>query len=309
MKNKHLGRYAIIVVAALGLAVAVILVIGMKNGDSADEAMADTVTAFIGDLSADSTASGTISPSRASNLSANIPGRVDAVFVQVGDWVQAGDELVQLDKTDQTFNIILSQQNLRLKEAKLDDLLTGPSEAQVTSAEAAVTSAQAKLDDLLSDLSPEEMAALEADLKSAEANTLSSSARLRQAQNAIKSADIAAAEAALASAQANLTSVEIQYTRNPSPDDIRANTALAQAREQLYSAQARLDALQDGPDANQLGNARAGLSAATAQQDAAIARYNKELSGPAMAEIAAVEAQLVQAEASLAELIGGPSDE
>jgi HlyD family secretion protein len=132
---------------------------------------------------------------------------------------------------------------------------------------------------------------------------------LSQAQNAIKEADIAAAEAAVAAAEANLKSVEIQYTRNPEPDDIQANTALAQAREQLASAQSRLDLLLAGPDENQVGSAQAGVSAAAAQRDAAAAQLNKATADPTTAQRAAVEAQLAQAEAQLANLTDGATAE
>ena len=309
MQKKSRKKTMIIGVVALLLAAAVLLLTGMRNRGTAEAVNGDTVTAFLGDLSASATASGTLLPSRASDLSADKPGRVESVYVQVGDRVQAGDELAQLETTDLELNVRLSRQNERLKEASLAELMAGASEAQLVSARAAVASAQAQLDDLLSEPSAEEMAALDADLRSAEANTWSSSAQLRQTQNGVKAADIAAAQAALTSAQSNLTSVEIQYSRNPSPDDSQANTALAQAREKVNSAQARLDSLMNGPDANQLGSAQAGLSAASAQQDAAVARYNKELSGAGTAEIAAAEAQLVQAEANLVDLVNGPTAE
>ena len=179
----------------------------------------------------------------------------------------------------------------------------------MTAAEAAVASARAELDDLLAGPSAEELAAQEANLQAAQANVWSSSAQLSQAQNAIKSADIAAAEAALAGAEANLASVEIQYTRNPSPDDIQANTALAQAREQLASAQARLDTLLAGPDQNQVGSAQASLSAVSAQRDASEAQFNKLTSEPNSAQVAALEAQVAQAEAALTNLMQGATEE
>ena len=147
------------------------------------------------------------------------------------------------------------------------------------------------------------------ELRAAEAGVSSSAAQLSQAQNAVKTADIAAAEAALASAEANLKSVEIQYTRNPEPDDIQANTALAQAREQVAAAQARLDSLLAGPNANQVGSAQASLSAAAAQRDAAAAQLNGLSTGAAAAELAAARARVAQAEAALAELTRGPSSE
>ncbi|UCG24088.1 MAG: efflux RND transporter periplasmic adaptor subunit [Chloroflexota bacterium] len=308
-KEKSRRKYAVVGGVVLLLAAAVLLLTGMRNREESEALSGETASAFIGDLSARATASGTLLPSRSSSLSTDMPGRVEKVAVQAGDRVQAGDELVRLETDDLALNVTQNEQNLKLKEASLADLLAGAGQAQIASAEAAVASAQAQLDDLLSEPSAEEMATLEAELNSAEANTWSSSAQLRQTQNGVKAADIAAAEAGLVSARANLTSVEIQYSRNPSPDDIQANTALAQARQQVNSAQAQLDALLAGPDANQLGSAQAGLSAAKAQQDAAEIRYNQQLSGPNAAEVAGAEAQLEQAKANLAELADGPTDE
>jgi len=187
--------------------------------------------------------------------------------------------------------------------------LKGPTEADLASAEAAVASAQAQVDELLSGPSAEEIAAREADLRAADANVWSSSAQFSQAQNSIKPADIAAAEAALVAAEANLRSVEIQYTRNPDPDDITANSALAEANQNLVSAQARLDSLLAGPDQNQLGSAQAGLSASSAQRDATEAQLNKLNADPSASQLAAGEAQLAQAEAALENLLSGATDE
>lgn len=309
MQDRSKKKYFIVACMALLLVTAVLLLTGMRGRATETSKDDEIVTAFVGNLTANATASGSVLPGRESTLSAKMPGQVKAVFVEVGDYVIAGDALVQLETDDLALNVRLAEQTLRLKEADLAELMAGASAAQIASAEAAVASAQSSLDDLLSGPSAEELSAVEAELKSAEAGTWSSSAQVRQTQNGVKAADIAAAEAALQSAQANLTSVEIQYTRNPSPDDIQANTALAQAREQVAAAQARLDSLLSGPDENQLGSARAGLSAATAQQDAAAARYNKVLSGASEAEVAAARARLAQATANMTDLVDGPSEE
>ena len=199
MQKNSKRKYVIIGGMALVLAAAVLLLTGMRNREEAEALGGETATAFVGDLSASATASGTLLPSRASKLSADRPGRVDSVAVQVGDRVQAGDELVQLETDDLILSVTLSDQNLKMKEANLVDLLAGASQAQIASAEAAVASAQAQLDDLLEGPSAEELAALEAELNSAEANTWSSSAQLRQTQNAVKADDIAAAEQSIQS--------------------------------------------------------------------------------------------------------------
>jgi HlyD family secretion protein len=303
-------RIFIIIGIVIVLAVVAAVVIGRgSRNQSGETENAETLTAFIGDLSASATASGQVQPRRSANLTADLPGRVEEVRVRIGDTVTAGDVLLQLDTTDLALNVAVAEQNLKLQEANLAGLVEEPGAADITAAEAAVASAQAQLDDLLAGPGAEELAAREADLRAAEASVLSSSYQLRQTQNAVKEADIAAAEAALAAAKAGLLSVEIQYTRNPDPEDIQANTALAQAREQVASAQAQLDDLLAGPDQNQVGSAQASLSATSAQRDATEAQLNKINSGPSAAEVAGAEAQLAQARASLAALLRGPEEE
>lgn len=293
---------AIIIVSA-------ILLFARPREESRATGEGEIVKAFIGDLSSSATASGQVRPRREATLSVEMPGRVVGVHTRVGDEVQAGEILMELDTGSLALDVAAAEQNLRLKEANLADLLEEPTEGEIAAAEAAVLSARSQLNQLLAGADPEEIAASEAELRAAEANVWSSSAQLNQTSNAIKPADIAAAEAAVAAAESNLKSVEIQYTRNPEPDDITANTALAEARENLASAQAQLDLLLAGPDENQVGNAQAGLSASTAQRDATQAQLAKLLAGATASQIAGAEAQLAQAQATLDNLLSGASEE
>lgn len=310
-RNKNRKRlYAVIGLVAVLVVIGSFLALRSRNASAEVPAESvETVTAVVGDLAANATASGAVTPGREATLSADFPGRVQQVLVRAGDVVQAGDVLLQLDPSDMALNVAVAEQNLKLKEANLADLLAGPTTAELAAAETAVLSAQAQLDDLLSGPGEQEIAAQAASLAAAEANVWSSSAQLNQAQNVIKPADIAAAEANLAAAEANLRSVEIQYTRNPDPDNIAANTALAQARERVAAAQATLDELKAGPDPNQLGSAQAGLSAVVAQRDAAAANLNRLTADPSSAQIAAAQAQVAQAEANLDSLLRGATAE
>lgn len=293
---------AIIIVSA-------ILLFARPREESQAAGEGEIVKAFIGDLSSSATASGQVRPRREATLSVETPGRVVGVHTRIGDEVQAGEILMELDTSSLALDVAAAEQNFRLKEANLADLLEEPTQGEIAAAEAAVLSARSQLNQLLEGADPKEIAASEAELRAAEANVWSSSAQLNQTSNAIKPADIAAAEAAVAAAESNLKSVEIQYTRNPDPDDITANTALAEARENLASAQAQLDLLLAGPDENQVGNAQAGLSASTAQRDATQAQLAKLLAGATASQIAGAEAQLAQAQATLDNLLSGATEE
>lgn len=309
MKTRLKEKRTWLVLGAAAVILAILGLMLLRPGDSDAQAQAETAEAFVGDLAASATASGTVTARRGSSLSADTTGRVTAVNVRVGDLVSRGDALIQLETDDLALNIAAAEQALRLQEASLAGLLEAPSAATLASAEAAVRSAQANLDELRSGPTEEEITAAQADVRAADASVNSSAAQYSQTQDAITTADIASAEVALASAEANLKSLEIQYTRNPDPDNLQANTALAEARQDVASAQARLDQLRAGPDSTQLNNAQANLAAAQAQRDATAVQFEQLTAGPTQAELASAESQLAQAQASLAGLLEGPSDE
>ena len=287
--------------------VAIMAVILLRNGRATQaEAAAnegEIVAAFTGDLSASATASGQVTARREASLSVDRPGEVTAVMVRVGDETAAGDVLVQLDTTDLEFSLANAQQNLRLQEANLADLLAEPEAADVASAEAAVTSAQANLDDLLDGPTTEEIAASAANVRSAQASVASASASLGNVQDTIKESQILAAEAALLAAQQQLDNAQEADEEQPTEATYEA---LYAAHEAVASAQANLDTLREGPDTTA---AAGSLNAAAARLDGRQANYNLTVDGATDVQIAAAQAQLAQAQATLANLIDDPTAE
>jgi HlyD family secretion protein len=261
----------------------------------------DTVTAFIGDLSASATASGTVTPRRITTLAAEIPGRVSAAYVRAGDLVQAGDVLMQLDSEMLALNVTAAAQNVRLREASLANLLAPSAAADIAAAEAALASAQANLDGLFDGLSDAERVLAEANVRAAEASVLSASASLGSARDSVTDAQIAAAEAAVQAAQLNY-----RFAREANEDNTNQAThqAMLQAEQQLRAAEGQLAALRDGPD---LGAAQSSVAAAQARLDASRVNFDAGLSGPTAAQLAAAEAQVAQAQATLAALLSGPT--
>jgi HlyD family secretion protein len=240
---------------------------------------------------------------REASLSVEMPGLVEQVNVRVGDAVAARDVLVQLDTANLELNVANAEQNLRLQEASLADLLAEPEEADVIAAETAVTSAQASLDDLLDGPSVEELAASEASLASAQASVASASASLSSAQDTIKESQILAAESALLAAQQQLEDAQEADDENPTEATYEA---LYAAYEAVASAQANLDSLREGPDTT---SAQGSLNAAAARLEGSQASYNLTASGATAVQIAAAEAQLAQAQATLANLVEPPTAE
>lgn len=274
------------------------------QGNSATQQ--ETVTAFIGDLSANATASGRVRPRRESTLSVTTPGRVEAVYVRVGDVVQAGDPLVQLATADLELNVAAAEQALRLQEANLADLLAEPSAAEIAAAEADVASAQANLEALTNGATAEEIAVAEANLRAAQAALSAATVDLESIQSSVSESQLQSAQAAVTAAEINLRNAQ---EANEELTNAATDQALRQAEQELAAARAQLEALQAGPDEAQFAAAQSSVTSAATQVGSRQAELDQLLRGATAAQLANAEAQLAQAEAALAALVGGPTEE
>ena len=273
---------------------------GAQAGNEAEQ---ETVTAFIGDLSASATASGQVEPRNEATLSVETPGIVTQVHVRVGDSVQAGDVLMRVEADDLALNVATAEQTVALRQASLDSLLADPEAADVKSAETAVASAQANLDNLLGGPTAEEIAIAEANVRSSQASLASSSADLSNVRDSVKESQILAAQAALYTAEQN-------RDRIAEINDEFANEAnhqqLLQANQAVADAQAQLNDLLAGPDTAASQNS---VAAASARLEGSQADLNTTLAGASAAQIASAEAQLAQAQATLENLLEGASEQ
>jgi HlyD family secretion protein len=221
-------------------------------------------------------ASGGIEPQARVGLAFEVPGRVAEVPVEVGDAVEAGDVLASLDS---------------------DQLAL-----QVQQSRAALASAQAQLAQLQAGARPEEVEAAEANLRALEAQVSGAAANRDQLEAVASDAQIAAAEAELASVSLQQKVAQIAYDRVDKKDRERKEQArynLYAADEALAAAQARLDEVLAGADADQIRAAQANVWAAAAQRDAAQAQLDLLLAGATDGQIAAAEARVAQAQAAL----------
>lgn len=262
----------------------------------------ETVELFLGDLAANSTATGSLVANRSAALQAPVAARVTQVYVRPGQSVIAGEPLVALDTTGAALDVAAAQLDVRTAEAALAGLLAKPSAAETVAAEAAVASAQATLDDLLAGPTAAELASLEASLTAAGASVAAANAELSTAENSVTAADLAAAEAALATAQVQLTQAR---ERNAETTNQETHQALMTAEQAVAGAQSRLDELQQGPDTAAAQNS---VGAAAARLDASRADFNRQTAGPTATQLAQAEAQLASSEASLAELAAAPTE-
>ena len=298
-------RWLMVGIAGIVL-IAVILLfssLNLGNTESAEAQGGETAVAFTGDLSASATASGQLLPQREAVLTTNTVARVEKIPVRLGDPVQLGDLLVQLDTTELQFDVDNAAQTVALAQARLDDLLAPASAADIASAEAALASAQAQLDDLMDGPSETEIALTEASVASAQASLSSSVADLNSTQQSINQSQITAAEANLLAAQQQLEAAEEANADDPNE---ATHEAMLQAQQAVASAQAQLDDLLAGPSVNAAQNS---VAAANARLEGNQIDLETTLAGASTLDIANAQSSVAQAEATLADLLAGPTVE
>ncbi len=265
----------------------------------------DVITAVIGNLSASASASGKIKAAQTANLSAQTTGIVQDVMVSVGDTVQAGDMLAQLDTTDLAFAVARAEQNLTLQEANLTTLLDGATDEEIASAEAAVHSAQLNLEDVLAGPTDEQIAEYEANIRAQQAGVYSASASYNSTLDSVS-------DAAIAAAQLDVINAQTAYDNAKEVNDDFANAdtdaSLQNAATTLSIAQSALSSLQDGPKQGNVSSAAGNVSAAVASLEQTQANYDKLLLGATASQIAAAQATLAQAESALDNLVDANSD-
>ncbi len=283
-----------IIIAVVAL-VAVLGVAGYQRaaaGPSEAQEFDDTAVVRRDELLVTIDATGSLVPLSEVSVAFSSGGRVDVVLVEEGQVVQAGESLAQLDT---------------------DDL-----ELQVAQAEATLAAAEVQLAQLLAPPRSEEIAAQEANLAAAEARLVSSAASRDQVAAGGDEGQIAAAESQLASAIAQQKSaydmhertMECFYFTRPDGKEMTICPALGTPEEQtryalgvadasLASAQAQVDELLAGADADQLRAAQANVSTAVAQRDAAQAQLDLLLAGPTEAQMQTTRASVDDARVGL----------
>ena len=263
---------AVAVVAAAGAAV------WRSRPAASSEEETRSAVAERGTLLVTVSASGSIEPQTRVSLAFEGAGRVAEVQVEVGDRVEASDVLAQLD----TRQLAL----------------------QVQQAQAAVDLAEAQLAQLQAGVRPDEVTAAEANVRAAEAQVSAAAANRDQLEAGPSAAQIAAAEAQVASVE--LQQLVTRYAHDKTVDETRDARKREQARYDLYAAdkalaaaQAELDGLLAGADADAVRAARANVLAAAAQRDAAQAQFDLLLAGATGEQITDAQAQVSQARVAL----------
>jgi multidrug efflux pump subunit AcrA (membrane-fusion protein) len=251
-----------------------------RAGQQAQAQLAElqTVEAQTGALVATIGATGTVRANQSANLLWQTSGRVELVSVEVGDEVSGGDLLAALAQTSLPQNVILAEADLVSAREALDDLyqsFEGLGLAQASQALADAEKAVAEAERYLLNVSSP---APDIDIDQAHANVVLTQSALDRAYDRYK-----------------------PYENKAETNQIRAVllNAYAQAQKDYDAAVRVLNHLTGGGSILDIGVAEADLEVAKAQLAEAQAEYDRLAAGPAADEIAAAQARVAAAEATL----------
>jgi len=303
LKAKNKKRRVIWIAAAVAVILTAMFAGGIlvRQRARADASLepGQVVKAFVGNLSAEASASGQLLPQQEATLSIGLPGRVETVFVETGDSVQKGDILIQLESDALERAVRSAEQTLIIQQANLAEMTEEPSEQDLEAAKAAVASAQAQLDDLLAGADINDLAAAKAAVASAQA-------QLDDLLAGPSAEDLAQAKAALNSALAMEAAEKLRYEALDAQLTI-ARQQLDMATVSLENAQYFYDALANdwqhkeyapySPEAQTLKDARTNYAVA-------LARYNLSAANINDSSYRGAQAQVAQARVALEALTG-----
>jgi HlyD family secretion protein len=201
-----------------------------------------------GKITSTVSATGAVQPERDAKLAFNSTGTIISVTVAVGDHVQAGQLLAQLDTADLELAVRQAEVSLLTAQAQLRQLQEGPNAADVAAAQASLASAQANYQQVLAGSDADQLASARAQVEQAKV-TLD---QAQQAYDKVKDAPnvgMLPQSLQLQQATINYETAQAQY-RVTSRGSNQAQVAQAQA--QIAQAQASLDKLQRGASATQI---------------------------------------------------------
>ncbi len=319
MKNRRL------IILALFMA---LLPLAGCDGDSSTARAGSSGTAVPDqDLSNIVSATGEVRPARWAALSFPVDGRVQAILVEEGQLVTAGQPLIQLDAVRLNRAVSEAQAALSAAEADRARLKAGAHPQDIAAAEQAVAAsradiqiARAGVDASKAALSQAQagVSVAQAQVAVAQAGVKVAQAELALAQTGARPEELTAARAALDQARAAVKAAQANHDRIGGAGNTPEALALEQATLALQIAQAKYDGLAAGPRSADLAPYRTGVQAAqaqlalvTAQAAAVDAQIPAAQAVVAQAEAAqaAAQAQAGQAQASLDRLRAGPTTE
>lgn len=227
-------------------------------------------------------------------IGSRVGGRVQAVFVEEGDKVEAGARLVELEPFDLRERLLEAAKVLQQRQARYDLLAAGYRKQEIAQAEARVQQLQAQLAELEHGPREQEIVAAQAELELAQEELQLATQKWERvrgllARGAATPSDREEAETALevARRRVEVESQQLDLLKEGTrPEQIDA------ARAQLREAEAQLDLRREGHREEEIAEAYAARDAARAEREA-IAQQIRELEvlAPVDGRIEALELQ------------------
>jgi multidrug efflux pump subunit AcrA (membrane-fusion protein) len=207
-----------------------------------------TAAAVLGTVTQTMPISGNLTAVNQTDLDFGASGKVQAVNVQAGQTVKAGDVLASLDPTSLLGTLTQAQANLASAQAKLSLDQAGPSAQNLAQAQASVTTAQVQLQNDLT--SQADTAAVNQQMVAQAQNSYNAAYAAQSADCATNSSSnqCATDRQQVASAQSTLSAAPLKAQQ--SNDQAQALVNSAQAA--LQNAQAALAAVKQGTTAQQI---------------------------------------------------------
>ena len=251
-----------------------------------------------GNVAATVSATGSVVATRQAKLVFAATGRIQEIMVNVGDRVTAGQPLARLQADTSQVKLETAKSQLTTAQLKLQQLTETATPEDVAAAQAAYDAAVAKLSDIQSGATAADLQAAQSAVVGAQSTLADANAKLQNLTSGATTADRASAQAALVSAQNTLASAQAkldQLQAGPlNADVVSGQSAVADAASSLTSAQAKLDQLRAGATDADLTAAQAGFDKAQADVTTARARLEQAKA------TASLSPDVIQAQSSLA---------
>lgn len=212
--------------------------------------------------------SGNLTAVGQTDLDFGISGRVQAVSVEAGQAVHAGDVLATLDTATLQGALTQAQANLSSAQARLSLDQAGPTAQNLAQAQAAVNTATVALQSSRTSLSDTQVVNAQA---VAQANSTWVAAQGTEAADCPSGTKCAADQQATAQAYNNYSSAQAKAQQTNDQAQAQVNSALAN----LQNAQSALAALQQGTTSQQLQMDQAQVTVAQVSVDTAQRNLNQ----------------------------------
>lgn len=249
---------------------------------NAEIAAGEPATATVQRVDGAISATGKALPAQKTALSFALPGQVTDVHVDVGAAVKAGDVIARLDTALLDAEVAKAEAGLAVAQAALARIKAGPRAEQVAEAQSNLTAAQSGVGQAAANRDQVKSGPTTAEIEAAKTAAQAAYNAMIDARNRRDLLD---------------RDRELGKATRTQVDD--ATKVYNIAYQSYAAAQAEVDHLLKGADADTLRAAQAGVSAAQAEYAGAQAQVNLLLAGATAADIAVGEANVAVAQAGL----------